>query len=323
MNIHRPDRPRPRGFTLIELLVVIAIIGVLIGLLLPAVQSAREAARRAQCINNLKQIGIALHNYHDAHRVFPPGYVSYYKLDGTDAGLAEDDIGPGWAWGSMILPQLEQHAVYSAINFNLTMTVGANETAQLLRFSSYLCPSDDPKQMVPVRDQTNTQTLYTVGSGNYVGVYGTGEIGEAPGRGSGLFFRNSRIGVQDIRDGSSNTFAVGERSHDLSYVTWTGRAVGGWLFPTPSFEGGRNAFSPEPEEAFTMVLGPVEYEDDKPRTPNALAAHVEDFRSWHPGGVNFLFADGSVRFIKNQISVQVYQALATRAGNEAISADQY
>ena len=114
-------------------------------------------------------------------------------------------------------------------------------------------------------------TIYTVGSANYVGMYGIGEVGEAPGRGNGTFFRNSRIGVQDIRDGSSQTFAVGERSHDLSYVTWTGRAVGGWLFPTSSFEGGRNKFNPEPEESFTMVLGPVGLED-LPRTPNYPAA---------------------------------------------------
>ncbi len=318
-----PAEPRSRrGFTLIELLVVIAIVGVLIALLLPAVQSAREAARRAQCTNNLKQIGIALHNYHDQHGVFAPGYCSYYKLDGSDPGVAEDDIGPGWAWGSMILPQLEQLAVYNAINFNLTMTYAANTTAQTIRFNSYLCPSDRMPQLVPVRDQSNTNTIYTVGCGNYVGMYGTGEVGEAPGRGNGTFFRNSRIGVQDIRDGSSQTFAVGERSHDLSYVTWTGRAVGGWLFPTSTFEGGRNRFNPDPEESFTMVLGPVGLEH-LPRTPNYPAAHVEDYRSWHAGGVNFLFGDGSVRFVHDSINQQIYEALATRQGGEVVSADQY
>src|SRR5205809_5012802 len=98
---------RPRGFTLIELLVVIAIISVLIALLLPAVQSAREAARRSQCVNNLKQIGLALHNYHDSVGVFPPGYVSA-QSPGSNSITGGNDVGPGWAWGSMILPQLEQ-----------------------------------------------------------------------------------------------------------------------------------------------------------------------------------------------------------------------
>ncbi len=323
--MHRNHRMRAslaRGFTLIELLVVIAIIGVLIALLLPAVQSAREAARRAQCTNNLKQIGLAMHNYHEAHGVFPPGYVSRWRLDGGDSGTAEDDFGPGWAWGSMILPQLEQHPAYNAINFSLTMTSGANDTVQTMRLGTYLCPSDSTKQRIPVRNEANDTTIYTVGAANYVGVYGIGEVGDAPGRGTGLFYRNSRVGVQDITDGSSNTIAVGERSHDLSYVTWTGRAIGGWLHPTPSFEGGRNKFSPEPEESYTMVLGPVGLEHP-PRTPNQPSAHVEDFRSFHAGGVNFLFGDGSVRFVKDSINQHIYESLATRSGGEVISSDQH
>ena len=314
-----------RGFTLIELLVVIAIIAVLISLLLPAVQSAREAARRAQCLNNMKQIGLALHTYHETHGVFPPGYVSNYRRDAGDEGTAEDDIGPGWGWASQILPQLEQSPIHNAINFSLTMTYAANETAQLTRITAYLCPSDFTPSKVPVRDESNTQTIYTVGTSNYVGVYGVGEIGEAPGRGNGVFFRNSRVGVSQMMDGTSNTFMVGERSHNLSYATWTGRSVGGWLFTTASFEGGTNKFNPEPEESFCMILGPIEFEDADglPRTPNYPAAHVEDYWSRHPGGVNFLFGDGSVRFIKNSISKQVYGSLATRNGGEVISSDSY
>ncbi|WP_435017473.1 DUF1559 domain-containing protein [Tundrisphaera sp. TA3] len=318
----RTNHRRLRGFTLIELLVVIAIIAVLIALLLPAVQSAREAARRMQCTNNLKQIGLAIHNYADSTLVFPPGYISAYKLDGSDPGEAEDDIGPGWGWGSMILPNLEQRAVFNAINFSITMTQTANTTAQTLRFNSYLCPSDGPKQLIPVRNEENTATVYTVASGNYVGCYGLGEVGEAPGRGTGMFYRNSRLGFRDVTDGSSQTFFVGERSHDLSYVTWTGRAIGGWLFTTPSFEGGRNKFNPDPEESYTMIIGPIGLEH-QPRTPNYPAAHVEDYRSRHPGGVNFLFGDGSVRFIKDSINETVYQALATRAGGEVVSADSF
>ena len=319
----RPNA-RPRlGFTLIELLVVIAIIAVLIALLLPAVQSAREAARRMQCTNNLKQIGIALHSYHDTVNVFPPGYSSLFKKDGSDEGTAQDDIGHGWAWGSLILPRIDQSPLYNAINFGLTMTYAENFTVQSLRINTYLCPSDDTKQIVPVRDEDNTETIYSVGGANYVGCYGVGEVGEAPGAGSGMFFRNSRLGFKDINDGASQTFFIGERSHDLSYVTWTGRAIGGWLHPTPTFEGGRNKFSPEPEEAFVMVLGPIESEAGFRRTPNSPSAHVEDYRSRHPGGANFLFGDGSVRFIKDGIAEPIYAALATRSGGEVISADAY
>lgn len=314
-----------RAFTLIELLVVIAIIAVLISLLLPAVQSAREAARKAQCLNNLKQIGLGLHNYHEIHNTFPPGYVSFYRRDSGDEGTAEDDIGPGWGWASQILPQLEQRSIHNAINFSLTMTYAANETAQLSRISTFLCPSDFTPNKVPVRDETNSTTIYTVGTSNYIGVYGVGEIGEAPGRGNGTFFRNSRVGINQITDGSSNTFVVGERSHNLSYATWTGRAIGGWLFTTASFEGGTNKFDPEPEESFCMILGPVELseEDGMMRTPNYPSAHVEDYWSRHPGGVNFVFGDGSVRFVKNTINEHVYAALATRNGGEVISSDSY
>ncbi|WP_165066965.1 DUF1559 family PulG-like putative transporter [Paludisphaera rhizosphaerae] len=311
-----------QAFTLIELLVVIAIIAVLIALLLPAVQSAREAARRAQCVNNLKQIGLALHNYTDSNGYFPPGYSSFYRMDSGDAGTAEDDIGPGWGWASFILPQMEQRNLYDSINFNYTLTLPHNTTAQFLRVNSYLCPSDSTPITVPVRNEANTQTMYTVGCANYVGMYGIGEIGDAPGRGAGIFFRNSKINFAAITDGTSNTIAVGERSHNLSYVTWTGRAVGGWLFKTSSVEGGTDQFMVDPEEAFTMILGPVGTEDGG-RTPNDPEAHVEDYWSRHPGGVNSLFADGSVRFIKSSINPIPWQALATRAGGEILSSDSY
>ncbi|OJW19391.1 MAG: prepilin-type N-terminal cleavage/methylation domain-containing protein [Planctomycetales bacterium 71-10] len=318
----RSNARAPRGFTLIELLVVIAIIAVLIALLLPAVQAAREAARRAQCANNLKQIGLALHNYNDAHGVFPPGYTSFYKKDSGDAGTAEDDIGPGWGWASFILPQIEQRAVFDAINFNFTLTQPHNTTIQTMRIAAYLCPSDSPPLTVPVRDETNTQTMYTVGSANYVGMFGVGEIGDGPGRGAGMFFRNSKLPFAAVTDGTSNTIAVSERSHNLSYVTWTGRAVGGWLFTTSSVEGGTDKFKVDPEEAFTMILGPAGTEDGA-RTPNDQEAHVEDYWSYHPGGVNALMVDGSVRFIKSSISPVNWQTLATRAGGEIISADGY
>jgi prepilin-type N-terminal cleavage/methylation domain-containing protein/prepilin-type processing-associated H-X9-DG protein len=309
------ELPRPRGFTLIELLVVIAIIGVLVGLLLPAVQAAREAARRMQCSNNLKQMGLALHNYENSHGVFPPGYVS--------AVVNNQDIGAGWAWGSLILPQMEQTNLANSINFSLSVADPANNTVDSFKVANYLCPSDRTLDLVPVRDSTNTTTVDTVSGSNYVGVFGTGEIGDAPGNGSGMFYRNSRVGFREILDGTSQTFMVGERSHNLSYATWTARSPGGWLYTTSSVEGGTDTFvNANDEEAFTMVLGPIGTED-LPRTPNNPRAHVEDYWSRHPGGVNFLFADGSVRMVKNAITPSVYQALATRSGSEVVGASEY
>jgi len=128
-----------KGFTLIELLVVISIIGVLVALLLPAVQSAREAARRAQCVNNLQQIGIALHNYHDAISTFPPGYIDYQNNPNYTPDL---DMGPGWGWAAMSLPYLEQQPLYNAINFSLGITNASNSTAVLTSLTVFQCPSD-------------------------------------------------------------------------------------------------------------------------------------------------------------------------------------
>src|SRR5262249_12880249 len=143
-----------RGFTLIELLVVIAIIAVLIALLLPAVQSAREAARRATCVNNLKQIGLALHNYHDQMNTFQPGYVSSINPTVVDPCNFDQemqngvDLGTGWAWGSMILPQLEQQPLYNSINSSLSVAYSANDTVSLTPVSIYLCPSDPGPSVV-------------------------------------------------------------------------------------------------------------------------------------------------------------------------------
>ena len=310
------------GFTLIELLVVIAIIAVLIGLLLPAVQAARESARRSQCVNNLKQIGIALHNYQSAIGSFPPGYSSRWKLDGGDEGTAEDDIGHGWGWGSMILPYLEQPAVYNAINFGLTMTFPDNMTAQTIRFNSYLCPSDSVKPLIPVRNEANDATVYTVGSGNYVGMFGTGEIGESPGRGNGMFYRNSRLDFADITDGTSQTFFVGERSHNLSYVTWTGRAIGGWLFTTASFEGGTQQVQPR--------AGGVVHDDPRAGGDGAAAPHAELSHGPRRGLLEPPPRRGQLRLRRrvgplhqgHHQSIRL-SCMATRAGGEVVGADQY
>jgi prepilin-type N-terminal cleavage/methylation domain-containing protein/prepilin-type processing-associated H-X9-DG protein len=347
--VHSKSRRHAPGFTLIELLVVISIIAVLIALLLPAVQAAREAARRSQCVNNLKQIGLALNNYANAVGVFPPGYVSTV-LPGIPDACDQDaenqtsiDRGPGWAWGSMILPQIDQQPLYNSINFGLSVGFAANNTCSTTSLNVYLCPSDFGPTVVPVFADppdpaqpgtfSASKIVDTVARGNYVGMFGLGEIcansGSTSqpnqgsiGQASGMFYRNSQTSFATITDGTSNTIAIGERSHNLSYVTWTARSVDGWLGKTSPIEGGTDQFDPSPEECWTQILGPAGLEDGN-RTPNDPEAHVEDYWSRHPGGVNFLFADGSVHFLKQSINPTPWRALATRAGGEVISADSY
>ena len=353
MRTGSDSRRHPVGFTLIELLVVISIIAVLIALLLPAVQAAREAARRSQCVNNLKQIGLGLFNYESAQNVFPPGYVSSFNksdfnaCDDDTEGGSSVDYGTGWAWGSMILPQMEQSPLFNSINFNLSVAYAANNTCSLAVLSVHLCPSDSGPSTIPVFADppdpaqpgsfSAANIVDTVSRGNYVGMYGLGEVcansggndvannngtNDPLGIHNGMFYRNSRTSIAEIIDGTSQTIAIGERSHNLSYVTWTARSIGGWLGITRGIEGGTDKFNPSPEECWTQILGPAGLEDGN-RTINQDIAHVEDYFSRHPGGANFLFADGSVHFLKQTIAVTPWRALATRNGGETISADQY
>jgi hypothetical protein len=206
--------------------------------------------------------------------VFPPGYISTVNPAITDAcdqdaeNANSVDVGPGWAWGSMLLPQMEQQALFNSVNFSLSVAFAANNTCSTTLVNSYLCPSDSGKTLVPVLadppDPANpgsyggTNVVDTVAKGNYVGMFGLGEICAASGAGGtpnvgsvgsavGIFYRNSRTSVANITDGTSQTIAIGERSHNLSYVTWTARSIGGWLGTTPASDGGSDRFNPSPE----------------------------------------------------------------------------
>jgi len=321
-------RRRPLAFTLIELLVVIAIIGVLIALLLPAVQMAREAARRAQCTNNLKQIGLAIHNYNDAHQCLPPGYVSLWD----EKKLS--DTGPGWGWASFLLPYVDQSQVYETVNFDRNIEFEENRTSRLRLVGGYLCPSDDMPPFWMATRETDFQkqdgTVYrwlfpqgeTAGA-NYVGMFGIGEPGVD---GDGVFFRNSAVRSGDVLDGLAQTMFVGERSRRLNYgrgyATWTGSITPACLFscggfPDPDLppsQGGCHQ-----EDASGMTLGHT----GEGNGPGAVGGDVNQFLSEHPGGCNFLFGDGHVQFISASVDYLTYKAMSTRAKFDGVDGAAY
>lgn len=319
-----------KALTLIELLVVIAIISILMGLLLPAVQKVREAAARAQCTNNLHQIGIALQSYHDTKGAFPPGY-----LDGNPAGPSPptNDVGPGWGWASFLLPYMEEQNVYNQIDFSVGIGIGSNAAASQLPLKIYQCPSDAYPQNFTV-----WPTSIVVAHGNYVGCNGWEECfnnagGDAQGGGSdglsggygqagdGLFYRNSRNRIANVTDGLSNTIVVGERSGNHSPSTWTGAVTGGrcpaWMAVIPP-----SPYSPPPgppydnadwDEALCLAHGNATH------LPSAdfPIFDPDTFYSMHtPKGANFLFGDGSVHFLTSSIDPNTYQWLCTIDGGE-------
>ncbi|WP_435021033.1 DUF1559 domain-containing protein [Tundrisphaera sp. TA3] len=312
-----PASPRhPRAFTLIELLVVIAIIGVLVALLIPAVQSAREAARRAQCSNNFKQIGLAMHNYHATHDTFPPGYITGTLTNDADS----PETGPGWAWGTMLLGSLEQSAAYHAANFGRPIADPASQTVRTMSLSAFLCPSSaGGSGPVVLKDAGGKTLVADLSPGQYVASAGQLEVEEFPAQNNGVFYRNSRVGVRDIADGTSTTMMAGERSRNVADATWVGVIPSSRVCTHPKWK------VQDCETANVMVLGHTGPSPDQSwvDVPNYRGAGADDFWSLHPGGCNFLFCDGSVRFIKETVNPKIFSFLSTRAGGEVVSADQF
>jgi prepilin-type N-terminal cleavage/methylation domain-containing protein len=296
------------GFTLIELLVVIAIIAILIGLLVPAVQQVREAANRTQCGNNLKQIGLALHNYHGVYKRFPSGYLCQPQAN-------PNYTAPGWGWAAQLLPYLEQGNLYRQINFNLPVEDPSHRGIRTTVLPLFVCPSDSGTGVYTVTSDANTP-LADVATNSYAACHGTGpDIEEELDDFNGMFSRNSRIRIADVTDGTSNTIALGERACLFARSPWAGAVSFGTTRVTPGAPAGNpNAV----DEAPTQVLGHIAV-----HTLNDPNADPEDFFSPHPGVGLFLFADGSVRPLYTSVRLSVLQALATRAGGEVVNPDDF
>jgi prepilin-type N-terminal cleavage/methylation domain-containing protein/prepilin-type processing-associated H-X9-DG protein len=293
------------GFTLIELLVVIAIIAVLIALLLPAVQSAREAARRAQCLNNAMQIGIALQTYESSHEMLPPGVVN------TTGPILDQPKGYHYGWLVQVLPFFEQRNIYNHLNFKLGVYEIENLTTRTTVIRSLLCPSDS----IASRGASGVAMTSYVGSHNDV---------EAPisATNKGVLFLNSAIRFEDITDGSSQTIFVGEKLNKVPDEGWASGTRAS-LRNSGSVIN-RRATAPFPGQ------GSGEDDDGDGQVAGAKAASAADALSYvggydsnHPGGANFAFGDGSVRFLKNSINRRIFRLLANRADGEIISADNY
>ncbi len=321
-----------RGFTLVELLVVIAIIGILIALLLPAVQAAREAARRSQCTNNLKQVGLAMHNYHDSFKSLPSGNV--IPSHGTTA------------W-TLILPFMEQENVHDKLVFRTTgfwfghVNSDSNMALHGFYLDTLFCPSC-PLDHFKSQDCSSCAVQPTTGrklmAGSYILISGADDHTTAdrlalrgPISAGGCFLRQRAIAFRDIRDGTSNTMLVGEQSDwgynssggkvDIRNIPGSGIWMGGDNMTNPSGDGSMSAASSNANHhrcyAMTTVAVPVGFNTQlTPNTTGSPGTRVADcntpIQSAHPGGANILLADGSVRFISETVPLQTLRDLANR-----------
>jgi prepilin-type N-terminal cleavage/methylation domain-containing protein/prepilin-type processing-associated H-X9-DG protein len=294
-----PVRTTRRGLTLIELLVVIAIIAVLIGLLLPAVQKVREAAARTSCANNLKQIGLGLHLYHDANAVLPPGYRD---------PRPPPQFGPGWGWAAFLLPTVEQGNLYRELGVD-TQNIGngANPVAPTPQtqavLSVFVCPADPGPAVNPYYDNHGKANYRGVGGGRQPMVPIAGGLGLADVFAplDGTFWRNSRVRFDDVTDGLSNTLMVGETVLDPARDKWGGIWVG----------------SVRRDQSVLWVSGVYWLVET-----GTLAINGSDkwgFGSPHPGGANFVAGDGSVHFVRDGADPVVVTLLCSRNDGQAVA----
>lgn len=311
-----------RAFTLIELLVVIAIIAILIALLLPAVQQAREAARRTQCKNNLKQLGLALHNYHDTFRVFPP---ACFKILIQDTAPIVPEEQQSTHWGSMILPYMDQAPMYNSMrwgSYPMIWNNGANLAARQVRMEMVRCPSAGELPLYTQVDNGNVNIGNNIAPCNY-GVVSSGTLGNPAvtaeathnrnhmddggithSRFNGAFTQNLTFGIRDLTDGASNTVGVGERCRQAVPESDNARKRQYFFLGSPNAQNEHASFSGSIGTTLNSTTGDYGY---------------AGFHSNHTGGVQFLILDGTVRFISENLDNLVRRALGTRSGGEVVA----
>ncbi len=334
---------RSTAFTLVELLVVLAIVAILAALTLPAVQAAREAARKTQCSNNFRQLGVALHLYHDTYRTLPAGYIFKSSVPGpgssppsavSGGGFARrfdappptpllQPNGPGWGWAALLLPFLEQAALSSEIDFGLPVEDVNSATARNFELPYLNCPSDTASGVYTVLNELNAP-LARAATNSYAASFGSyrviiqpagpggreevtivgGLINTDPDNGNGLFMRNSGLRYADITDGLSQTLAIGERAAMFAKSPWSGVITGGTIRTTP----GAPVYTANFELAPVMVMARIGN-----RTLNSPYSEPYDFFSPHTDVVFFLFADGSVQGLTSSAELATLHALASRS----------
>jgi prepilin-type N-terminal cleavage/methylation domain-containing protein len=305
MNCRFRNRCAQPAFTLVEILVVVAIIGILIALMLPAIQAARESARKTKCANNLKQIGLALHNYMDVKKSFPPGYV-------TKVLKNLDDGGPGWSWGPMILQHFEEAAAHDLVNLSEPIESEMSKV-RLISLPGFICPSDGTfETIIDIPEKKSDRIICQMAAGNYVANVGTVRPTCKICRDhfDGVFGRNRPIEPRELQDGLSKTLCIGERSSFWSRAAIWGVVPNSKLIDNQQpgkYAGGPGyVLGTTFKEGFNIETVPLDAEE--------VDSYAESFGSQHPGGSFFMFCDAGVRFVFDDTDPAVMNTLSTRDG---------